>query len=148
MSLIISVVLSLLAGFAVPLQAGSNARLGTLLGHPLWATVVSLTISLLAVCVVILVFKVQRPHLAALQSGPWWIWLGGLAGVFYITVALTTIPRLGAMNFMMAVIAGQLVISILIDYFGWVGLPRQALSFQKLLGAGVVLVGFLIAVRG
>ena len=47
MALFVSILLSLLAGFAVPLQAGTNARLGTLLGHPLWATGVSLLVSLL-----------------------------------------------------------------------------------------------------
>ena len=81
MPFLIAITLSLFAGFAVPLQAGSNARLGVLLGHPFWATVISLLISGVAIALVMLVVKVPRPNLGALMGGPWWNWLGGLAGV-------------------------------------------------------------------
>lgn len=148
MALFISIFLSLLAGFAVPLQAGTNARLGNLLGHPLWATGFSLIVSFLALAAVIVFIKVPRPNLAAVQDGPWWIWMGGIAGVFYITVALLMVPRLGALNFIMTIIVGQLIISLTIDYFGLTGLPRQAISTQKLLGVLVVISGFLITTRG
>lgn len=148
MALYISILLSLLAGFAVPLQAGSNAKLGNLLGHPLWATGVSLIISTLALIVVIIFVKIPRPNFSAIQEGPWWIWMGGIAGVFYITVALLMVPRLGALNFIMAVIVGQLIISLIIDYFGLVGLPRQAITTQKLIGVLIVASGFVITTRG
>ncbi|GFM53452.1 DMT family transporter [Pseudomonas capsici] len=147
MNVLTAIALSLAAGFAVPLQAGTNARLGTLLGHPLWATTVSLLVSLIAVFAVILIFKVEKPNTTALQSAPWWAWLGGVAGVFYITIALLMAPRLGTLNFMMAVIVGQLVISLLIDYFGLVGLPRRPVNIQKLFGVFVVIIGFLITTR-
>jgi len=68
--------------------------------------------------------------------------------VFYITVALIIVPRLGALNFIMAVVVGQLIISLLIDYFGLLGLPKNTPSLQKLLGVSVVLAGFIIASRG
>ncbi|AZC16480.1 MULTISPECIES: DMT family transporter [Pseudomonas] len=148
MALLIPILLSLLAGFAVPLQAGTNARLGSLLGHPLWATGISLLVSLLALGVLLLFIKVPRPNLLAAAQGPWWIWLGGLAGVLYITVALLMAPRLGALNFIMAVIIGQLLISLIIDYFGLVGLPQKDISLQKLFGVLVVIGGFVITVRG
>ncbi|MCU1728447.1 DMT family transporter [Pseudomonas sp. 7P_10.2_Bac1] len=148
MPFFIAIALSLLAGAAVPMQAGSNARLGIVLGHPFWATVISLMVSGAAIAVVILLVKVPRPNLGALLDGPWWMWLGGLAGVFYITVALMTVPRLGALNFIMAVVVGQLIISLAIDYFGLLGLPKNTPSLQKLLGVSVVLAGFLIASRG
>ncbi len=148
MTLLVPILLSLLAGFAVPLQAGTNARLGALLGHPLWATGVSLLVSLLALMVVLLVIKVPKPNLSALSGAPWWIWMGGIAGVLYITIALLMAPRLGALNFIMAVIIGQLVISLIIDYFGLVGLPRKDISLQKLVGVLVVVGGFVITTRG
>ncbi|MDD1146931.1 DMT family transporter [Pseudomonas sp. TNT2022 ID357] len=148
MALFVSILLSLLAGFAVPLQAGTNARLGTLLGHPLWATGVSLLVSLLVLGVLLLFIKVPKPNLMTALQGPWWIWMGGLAGVLYITVALLMAPRLGALNFIMVVIIGQLLISLIIDYFGLVGLPRKDISLQKLIGVLVVIGGFVITIRG
>lgn len=148
MPLFVAIALSLLAGAAVPLQAASNARLGVTLGHPFLATVISLLVSSVAIALVMLIVKVPRPNLGALLSAPWWIWLGGLAGVFYITVALISVPRLGALNFIMAVVLGQLIISLVIDYFGLLGLPKNTPGLQKILGVSVVLAGFVIASRG
>lgn len=73
--------------------------------------------------------------------------MGGVAGVFYITVALLMAPRLGALNFIMAVLVGQLVVSIAIDYFGLMGFPKQSLNINKVVGAVVVIGGFLITTR-
>ena len=147
MPLLILILLSVFAGFAVPLQAGTNAKLGNLLGHPLWATAASLLVSLVVIIVVIIIFKAPRPNLSAVQQGPWWIWMGGVAGVFYITAALFTAPRLGALNFIMAVLVGQLLVSIAIDYFGLIGFPKQYLNINKLVGVIVVIGGFLITTR-
>ncbi|MGE7992187.1 DMT family transporter [Pseudomonas sp. NPDC089554] len=147
MNFLILIALSLCAGFAVPLQAGTNAKLGNLLGNPLWATAVSLLVSLMAVVVVIFFAKVPRPDLVAVKDGPWWIWMGGVAGVFYITTALSMAPRLGAVNFIMAVLIGQLIASAVIDYFGLMGFQRQPLNINKLVGIIVVTGGFLIIIR-
>ena len=147
MTLLTFILLSFSAGFAVPLQAGTNARLGNLMGHPLWATAVSLLVSLVVLVVVIIVVKAPRPDLVAVREGPWWIWMGGVAGVFYITTALLMAPRLGAINFIMAALIGQLVVSIVIDYFGLLGFPKQPLNINKLVGISVVIGGFLITTR-
>jgi len=144
---LILILLSLLAGFAVPLQAGTNAKLGNLLGYPLWATAVSLLVSLVVLIAIIIILNAPRPNLAAVQQGPWWIWMGGVAGVFYITVALLMAPRLGALNFIMAVLVGQLIVSVAIDYFGLIGFPKQSININKLVGVIVVIGGFLITTR-
>lgn len=141
------ILLSLLAGFAVPLQAGTNAKLSNFLGYPLWATAVSLLVSLVTLIGVIIVLNAPRPNLAAVQQGPWWIWMGGVAGVFYITAALLMAPRLGALNFLMAALVGQLIVSVAIDYFGLIGFPKQPININKVVGVLVVIGGFLITTR-
>jgi transporter family-2 protein len=108
---------ALLAGAMIPFQAGSNATLGRALGHPLWATVVSLLISLVAVVPVLLALRAPPPNLAAaagtvvamdrravrrdLHHG------GAVAGA-----------RMGAANFIVGAVAGQLLASMLVDHFG------------------------------
>ena len=75
---------ALLAGAAVPFQAGSNAALGRLLGHPLWAALISLSVSVLLVLPALWLMRAPWPQLGALASAPWWAWFGGVAGVAYI----------------------------------------------------------------
>ncbi|WP_435528322.1 DMT family transporter [Mesorhizobium shangrilense] len=99
----------MLAGAAVPFQAGTNATLGRLLGHPLWATFVSLGVSLVLIVPVMIAFRLPLPSFGMALKGPWWIWIGGAAGVVYITAALLLAPKLGAASFIVAVIAGQMM---------------------------------------
>ncbi|MFQ6573254.1 DMT family transporter [Pseudomonas sp. UM16] len=140
--------IALLAGAAVPFQAGSNAALGRLLGHPLWATLVSLAVSVLMVIPALLILRAPLPQVAALTQAPWWAWLGGVAGVAYITAALMLTPRLGAAGFIVCVIAGQVVSSLLIDQWGLMGLTQRPVNGLRLAGVGLIVVGMLVVQWG
>lgn len=88
--------------------------------------------------------KVPKPTLnIALFQQPVWMWLGGVAGVFYITAALILVPKIGATTFFIMVIAGQLVTSTLIDYFGLFGVTKQYIPWGRIGGIGLVMSGVL-----
>jgi transporter family-2 protein len=140
----VSLGIALLAGAAIPFQAASNAMIGRALGHPLWATVASLTVSMLMVLPVLLALRVPAPNLAAALQGPAWGWLGGVAGVIYVTAALMLTPRLGAGTFIVAVIAGQVIVSMLIDHYGWMGLPVRPVTWLRLAGLVLILGGMMM----
>lgn len=141
--------IALLAGAAIPFQAASNAMVGRALGHPLWATVASLTVSMLMVVPVLLVLRVPAPNLAAALQAPAWGWLGGVAGVIYVTAALMLTPRLGAGTFIVAVVAGQVIVSMLIDHYGWMGLPMRPVTWVRLAGIALILGGMaMVAMAG
>ncbi|PSJ60451.1 DMT family transporter [Pseudaminobacter soli (ex Li et al. 2025)] len=135
---------AVVAGAVVPFQAGANAALGRMLGHPLWATLVSLGISALCVLPVMLAMRVPLPSFASLAGAPKWIWIGGAAGVFYITAALLLAPKLGAAGFIAAVIAGQMIASISIDQFGLMGFAEKPLSAPRLIGLAFIVVGAVV----
>ncbi|WP_448953463.1 DMT family transporter [Labrys neptuniae] len=135
---------ALVAGAVVPFQAGANATLGRLMGHPLWATLVSLAVSIAIIPPVMAAFRVSAPALGTALKGPWWIWTGGLAGVIYITAALLLAPRLGAANFMVAVIAGQMIASLAIDHFGLMGFAQKPVDPVRLCGVLLIVGGLLV----
>nr|WP_314265029.1 DMT family transporter [uncultured Moellerella sp.] len=137
-------VFAFFAGAVVPIQAASNSALAKQLGHPLWATLVSLLISIIVLLPLLLALKIPKPTLSvSLFSQPIWIWFGGIAGVFYITAALILVPKIGGTTFFIMVIAGQLAISALIDHFGLFGIPKQTLQLGRILGIGLVMAGVL-----
>ncbi len=82
------VLMAVSVGGMVVLQAGSNALLGRLLGHPLSASLTSLGVSLGVVSLGLLLVRVPLPAIASLGGAPWWSWLGGLFGAAYLTVAI------------------------------------------------------------
>lgn len=137
-------IIALVAGALVPLQAASNAELGRALGHPLWATVVSLLVSVLIAIPVILAMRVPAPILNQMGQLPMWVWLGGIAGVIYITSALILVPRLGATRFIVCVIAGQMLISLILDQYGFMNLPMKEINAGRLVGVTFVLLGMIM----
>src|SRR5512132_927342 len=68
------------AGAMLPFQFGINAQLSHWLSSPIRAAVV------------------RRPVPSAARLGeiPWWVWIGGLLGAFYVAGSIVTAPKLGA----------------------------------------------------
>ena len=91
-----------------------------------------------------LALRVSGPSIASLADQPKWIWIGGVVGVIYITAALLLAPKLGAASFMTAVIAGQILASLAVDYFGLVGFEAKPLTALCLIGAAAVVAGVLV----
>lgn len=138
---------ALAGGMALAVQAGLNGGLGRLLGHPLWATLTSLAVSVATVVPVILVLRLKLPAGEVAARAPWWLWTGGALGALYVTAALATAPRLGVTTTVAAVITGQLVMSLAIDHFGLIGFARQPIDLPRLAGVVLLLAG-LFLIRG
>ncbi len=135
----------LLAGALMPLQAGVNAQLARWVGHPVTASLVSFAVGALALLVATLAFFRGWPEPDRLAGAPWWIWVGGLLGAFYVLGSVVTAPRLGAATLVALILAGQATASLLVDHFGWVGFPENPVSPGRIAGlllvaAGVALV--------
>ena len=79
--------------------------------------------------------------LVNLRTLPWYAWLGGVIGAVYVVSILLLLPRLGLALSFSLIIAGQLLISLLLDHFGLLGLPVQSISAGRLLGAALLMIG-------
>lgn len=144
LSSLIPLVIALFAGAVVPFQAASNAALGRAFGHPLWATLTSLTVSVLIVLPMLVVMRAPVPNVSGALQGPWWLWVGGVAGVIYVTAALILTPSMGASSFIVCVIAGQVLASLLIDHFGLMGFAAKPVNMARIGGVALILVGMVV----
>ncbi|MFC5695792.1 DMT family transporter [Pseudomonas sp. GCM10022186] len=136
--------LALGAGAVVPLQAGANALLGRGLGHPLWATLVSLLLSIAVLLPLLLALRVPLPSFALAAKAPLWAWTGGVYGVCFVSLALILAPKLGVSGFVAAAVAGQMLAALALDHFGLMGLPERSLNPGKLLGAALLVLGVVV----
>ncbi|MBY8932207.1 DMT family transporter [Pseudomonas sp. Wu6] len=139
--------LAVIAGAVVPFQSAINANLGRGLGHPLWATLASLLVSIIVLLPVIIALRLPLPSLAFITRAPLWMWAGGAFGVCFISLALMLLPRLGASGFIALAMAGQILASLLLDHFGLFGLAQRPMTTPRALGAlflvaAVVLIQF------
>ena len=136
------------AGALVPAQAGINASLGRLLGHPFWATVSNFAVGLLAILLVVAATRAPMPQASGAAAAPWWLWLGGCLGIVFVTLSLTLAPKLGAMTLILALFAGQLIGSMLCDQFGLLGYAREPVSLLRVAGVGLALAGVVLVELG
>lgn len=129
------------AGMGVAVQFGVNGQLRRLSGQPIWASFVSFVVGTLALLLCFLATRRAWPAGGQFVHAPWWVWTGGLLGAFYVVVSVVSGPRLGSATLVACVIAGQLVASIVIDHFGWVGYPVHAASPGRIIGAVLLVAG-------
>ncbi|WP_025110703.1 DMT family transporter [Pseudomonas sp. H1h] len=139
--------LAAFAGAVVPFQSAINSNLARGLGHPLWATLASLLVSVLLLLPVILALRLPLPSLGFISKAPLWMWAGGAFGVCFVALAVMLLPKLGASGFVALALAGQVIASMVLDHFGLFGLVEKQLTVSRLLGAllligGVVLIQF------
>jgi transporter family-2 protein len=133
------------AGAALPFQAGINAELADWVNSPVRAAFVSFLVGTLVLLVIsALVFK-PSPGWHRLGDAPWWVWVGGGLGAFYVAGSIVSAPKLGAVTLIALIVAGQSLASLVVDHFGWVGFEENPISLGRiggivLIAAGVVLV--------
>jgi transporter family-2 protein len=132
---------AVLAGAVLPLQAGINAELRNTLDHPLVATLASFLVGTAALALVVLGARVSLPPAAELARAPWWQWTGGLLGAVYVAMMILLAPRLGAATLIAAVVAGQMLASLALDHYALVGFAAHPVSLQRIIGAALVIGG-------
>jgi transporter family-2 protein len=132
------------AGAVIPFQAGVNAQLAHWVDSPVRAAFVSFLVGTIALLVVAALVRKSLPPVGRLADAPWWVWVGGLLGAFYVVGSVVTAPKLGAATLIAAVVAGQLLSSLVVDQFGWVGFEEHAVTPGRLIGIALVAVGVVL----
>ena len=100
------VLLALIGGAAVVVQVGVNSSLLRYAGQPIWATLVSFVVGTSGLALCLLATRQAWPARAQFSGAPWWIWIGGLLGAFYVLTSVIAGPRLGATGYLGCVITG------------------------------------------
>lgn len=111
------------------------------------AALVSFGVGTVALLLVVLAQR-DLPGIAALRGVQWWQWCGGLLGAVFIATAAFAGPRIGALLFMVLVLAGQLGMAVALDHFGWVGYREAPVSLMKVAGLLLILGGVWLIRRG
>lgn len=72
---------------------------------------------------------------------------GGLIGVAVVLGSIIAGPKIGALALVGILLSGQLIASVLIDHFGWLGFPLQKMNIVRLLGILLLVGGFILIRR-
>jgi transporter family-2 protein len=137
------VILAALTGVVIAVQTGINTQLRSYLASPLQAVFISFLVGMLMVTLV-LVGKREAPPFAKLMHMPWWMWLGGVCGLFIVATNIVVAPRLGAALLISLAITGQLTTALVLDHYGAFGFPVHTISLPRVVGAVLLLAGVVL----
>ena len=143
---VLAIVAVVLGGAAASLQAPTNAKLANAVGSPVNAALVSFAVGTAVLAVVAFLMQ-ARPDMATVRSAPWYLWIGGLYGAAFVVAATWGVPRLGVATTITLMVAGQLLLSILLDHFGVMDIPKQPLSLGRMAGVALVVAGVVMVRR-
>jgi bacterial/archaeal transporter family-2 protein len=125
-----------LAGAAAACQAAANAAITARAGIGT-ALMINTLVVLVGVSVLFVVTGGPRTFAQA-AGAPWHHYIAGLCGFFIIASITFAFPRTGAALATALMVLGMGAMSLLVDHFGWWGMPVIPLSASRV--AGVILL--------
>ncbi len=135
------IVLGVAVGALIPLQTAINTRLSVWLGAVLPASLVSFAIGTAALAAAVLITGASVPWAMTATTQPWWIWIGGVCGLIFLTMNIVLMPRIGASATVILPLVGQVLGGVLIDLTGAFDTAVRPLSAVRAIGAALVVVG-------
>lgn len=123
-------------GMLMASQSAINGHLGGLLHSAIHAAFVSFFIGtmLLFIFVTFIHKKIKHFKFALGMDKPLWIWCGGIIGAFFVGTMAYLVPIIGTGLVVIICLFGQILCSVLIDTFGWIGAKKVPVTGIQLIG--------------
>ncbi len=135
-----------LVGALLAVQAAANVQLSSATGSPIGASTLQLGIGALLLLAATAVAG-SLGAFADVDRAEVWHLVGGLGSAIYITSGIVLFPRLGAVLTVGLWIAGQMLASLVLDGFGWLGVASEPIGVADLAGCVAVLIGAGLIVK-
>ena len=132
------IVIGLIGGIAVGLQVPMSGAMSAKLGPMATSLIIHLGGAL--VSAVLLIFM-GGINLREVDQLPKPLLLAGVCGVvLYLTLAFT-LPKVGATVSIALLILAQLTIGLIVDHFGWFGMPQHSMNLARVAGVALLVAG-------
>ena len=142
------IIFAIIIGLIIPVQTAVNTKLSVSLKSSLLGSAISFIVGTIFLGLIIL-FSKSYLTLTTLQISkyPLWIWTGGIFGVIGLTTNILLFPKIGSIQTVLMPLIGQILMSAMIDSFGWFGAIIHQFNMNKLLGiifafGGTILIIF------
>lgn len=144
-----AILLILVAGLLNPIQTGVNSMLRERLRTPILSSTISFTVGLTCLSILTLATCGHLfPEKEMLDQIPWWAWCGGVMGAIGLTGNILLFPKLGGVLTVLFPMLGQIMMSVLIDSFGWFGTTAIPLNIGRAIGLVLLIGGLLLYMNG
>ena len=143
-ALIPVVLIGLVSGVAVGLQSPLASMITQRLG--MLESIFIIHIGGAILIAIPLIF-IGGGNLGNWRSLPWYAIAAGSMGLIVVAGVSFMIPRVGVATAITLIIAGQLVISSILDHYGLLGVDIRHMDVPRILGLFIVFIGAWLTVR-
>jgi transporter family-2 protein len=134
------------AGLAGAVQIAVQGRLNERVGSIEAAATASVIGAVLALAVLLAV-RQSVAGIGDAVAGPKWQLLGGAMSICIILAITIAGPRIGVVATTAFLIAAQFGLAAVIDRYGWFGVEQVALTWPRVLGLTLLVVGAALTLR-
>ncbi len=134
----------LVAGALMAIGVVWNAQLRTALVNPWLAAAISFIPVAFIFAVMFLLRPSPLPTRNDVAGVKWWMPLAGITGAVAVFAGLLFVDKVGAGAFNGLLITANLLTSVAMDHFGWLGMPKVKAGPARLLGAGLMVGGIVL----
>lgn len=140
--MLVGILFALLAGLLMSVQGVFNTRVMD--ASSMWATNSWVQLTAFAISISVWFFA-GRENLFAVFNVENKIYLfGGVIGAFITFTVIKSISGLGPAYATMLILLAQLVVSCLIEVFGFFGTEKISFEWSKLIGVSLMIAGIII----
>ena len=146
MQLVFLMGVGIITGAIVALQNVINSSLGRYAGSLGAVFIVAVSGAVFILAVILLLPKsADLRHLPG--ASQWYLYLGGILGIFIIATPVYLVPRIGATATVTSVVIGQLLMAVVADQLGLFGNPKIAVTIPRLIGVVFLASGAYLVAR-
>ncbi|SDF08737.1 DMT family transporter [Chitinophaga filiformis] len=133
-----------LCGALLPLQGGLNAKLAKSMVSPIYAAMICFIVGALTMAIYVPFTKETFSWQLLKGSAATSVLGGGVIGAAFITISMLALPRLGMALTFGLVVAGQVIISVLLDHFNILVAEQHSMNIWRGLGMLLIIAGVAV----
>lgn len=146
MQIMFYLIMGIAIGMFFPIQASISARLSSYSKTPLTASLTAFSLGTVILLIINLIVDPAGITTGIDFSYPLYVFIGGaITGVGFNLANIILFSKLGASITTLVTVTGQMIVGILIDHFGWFGVPANPISITTALGVVIMIFAISLA---
>lgn len=134
---------SLLTGAVISVMVVANTELGRITSNEV-SLIINQSIGVILTSLILLVGRKSPVIAPPRRSAKWYMWFGGLFGVFVMIFNFYSVMHIGASLAMAAAVFGQSATGLVLDLFGLAGMQKRKISPLKWLALLISFAGIAV----
>ena len=144
---LIYLLLALITGALIPVQAATNAAFSKSIGNPFITCLMVFIVGLIGMILFTIFSKTSLPSPAQLTAAPIYGYLGGIIVAIYVVMITILVPRIGVATAIAFIVTGQILCAVAIDHFGLFNVQVRPVDMTRVAGVLLMIGGIYLVMK-